>query len=261
MGTIRAPTAMIYLLIVIIAGLLLDLNGMIITTALCSLLVAGLIIAGNAGLLPLPDYSLTKTQWITFTAILGWAGSLTHLTLQHLNRALARADNELAERKSSDAELAKHRDHLEELIKERTIELEEKNSLLTGEITERKRVEEALRTSESFLNSIIDQSPLPIWISDEKGTLIRINQACQDLLHISEEEILGKYNIFEDNIVEEQGFMPLVRSVFEDCETARFEINYDSSKVNDLRLANHASVTLVVTIFPSGTHEGRLSMQ
>ena len=37
------------------------------------------------------------------------------------------------------------------------------------DITERKRAEAALRNSEAFLNNIIDQSPLPMWISDEKG--------------------------------------------------------------------------------------------
>ncbi|MDP8208464.1 MAG: PAS domain S-box protein, partial [Candidatus Electryonea clarkiae] len=82
------------------------------------------------------------------------------------------------------------------------------------DITERKQAEEALHKTTTFLNSIIDQSPFSIWISDSAGTMIRQNQACRDLLNITDEDVVGKYNLFQDNITEEQGFMTLVRSVF-----------------------------------------------
>jgi PAS domain S-box-containing protein len=117
-------------------------------------------------------------------------------------------------------------------------------------ITERKRAEEEIRKSAMFLDSMIDQSPVPMWISDEKGTLIRINQACCDLLHIKREEVIGKYNVLSDNIVEEQGFMPQVRDVFEKGRTARFESRYDTSRVKGLDLEGTASVYLEITIFP-----------
>ena len=90
------------------------------------------------------------------------------------------------------------------------------------DITDRKRAEEALRTSESFLSSVIDQSPYPMWISNHDGTLIRSNKALRDLLQITDEEVVGKYNVLRDNIVEEQGFLPVVKSVFERGATARF---------------------------------------
>src|SRR5208283_1232274 len=45
-------------------------------------------------------------------------------------------------------------------------------------LADQKRVEESLRdseeaarSSESFLNSVIDQSPYPMWISDDRGSL------------------------------------------------------------------------------------------
>ena len=127
-----------------------------------------------------------------------------------------------------------------------------------ADIIERKQSEEALRTSESFLNSIIDQSPLPMWISDDRGTLIRINKACQDLMHISEDEVIGKYNILTDSIVEEQGFMPLVRRVFEAGETVRFEIKYDSSQLKYLHLIHFVSVILEITVFPIRDSRGKI---
>ena len=130
---------------------------------------------------------------------------------------------------------------------------------IVRDITERKHAEEMLRTSESFLNSVIDQSPHPMWISDDKGTLIRLNQACRDLLHISDVEVVGKYNIFNDSIVEEQGFLPLVRRVFEKGETVRFEITYDSSQLKNLQLKHFTSVILDVTVFPIRDARERIS--
>jgi len=76
-----------------------------------------------------------------------------------------------------------------------------------------------------------------------------MNQACASLLNITEREVVGVYNILSDNIVREQGFLPLVQAVFEKGETARFEIRYDSSNLEPLRLDRHASVILDVTVF------------
>jgi PAS domain S-box-containing protein len=127
------------------------------------------------------------------------------------------------------------------------------------DITERKLAEEELKKSESFLNNIINQSPYPMWISDDKGILIRINQSCLDLLHITEEEVHGKYNILKDNIVEKQGFMSLVKSVFETGETVKFELKYDSSQLKHLQLANFNYLILNVTIFPIKDAKGIIS--
>jgi PAS domain S-box-containing protein len=134
------------------------------------------------------------------------------------------------------------------------------------DITERKIAEEAskqvdekLRNSEAFLNRMIEQSPLPTWIADDQGTLVRLNQACCELLKLSEDEVVGRYNIFHDNIVNDQGFMPLVRAVFERGETARFEIHYDSAKVRGLKLERTAAVILDVTIFPIRDTRGRIT--
>lgn len=109
---------------------------------------------------------------------------------------------------------------------------------------------ESLPASQSFLNSIIDQSPYPMWISDENGTLVKINKACTDLLNISADEVMGVYNIFNDSIVEEQGLMPLIRRVFDAGESVNFELRYDSSQLKHLQLRQYAFVILDVTAFP-----------
>jgi PAS domain S-box-containing protein len=156
-------------------------------------------------------------------------------------------------------ELNTYRTHLEELVESRTSELTHANTQLQQEITERKRTEGMLRKSEAFLNSIIEQSPYAMWISDEKGTLIRLNQACCDLLNITKEEVIDKYNVLKDNIVEEQGLLPLVKAVFEKGKTVRFDIKYDSSRLEYLKLKRTAFVILDVTIFPIKDENGRVT--
>jgi len=123
----------------------------------------------------------------------------------------------------------------------------------------RQRFEEILGNSKSFLNSIINKSSYPMWIADDQGTLVWLNQACRDLLRLTDAEVVGKYNIFQDNIVEAQGLLPLVRRVFEEGETVRFEIKYDTSQLNKLQFQHTTFVILDVTMFPIMDEKGRIT--
>ena len=118
------------------------------------------------------------------------------------------------------------------------------------DITERKRAEAALRDSEAFLDTIIEHNPRSMWVSDDQGTLIRMNQACRDLLQVTNEELVGKYNVLEDNIVEEQGVMPLVKRVFEQGEPVQFTLRYDSARLGSLHLGAATQAVLDVAISP-----------
>jgi PAS domain S-box-containing protein len=117
------------------------------------------------------------------------------------------------------------------------------------DITERKRVEEELASSEEFLNSVIEQSPVSLWISDSKGTMIKLNQSCRELFGATDEEAVGEYNLFKDNLIEEQGFMPLVENVFEKGEVARFTIDYDLPRVEHVEVhgATHRILDVIVS--------------
>ncbi len=56
--------------------------------------------------------------------------------------------------KKTEAELEKHRNHLEELVEQRTVELSTANEQLKGEIDERKKMEAALLESEEVLHQL-----------------------------------------------------------------------------------------------------------
>jgi PAS domain S-box-containing protein len=135
----------------------------------------------------------------------------------------------------------------------------EYNCAFATDITERKLSEEKQRASEVFLETIIEYSPLSMWVSDNKGTMIRMNQACRVLLHVDDEELVGKYNLFKDNIVERQGAMPLVKRVFERGERVRFPLHYDSSELDSLRIRETTQLVLEVTISPVLDTLGRVA--
>ena len=122
-----------------------------------------------------------------------------------------------------------------------------------------RKANEALRKNESFLNDIIEQSPFSIWISDSKGVLLRLNRACRELLQITEEEVVGKYNILEDSILIEQDVLPLVKKVYEQGESVRFILHYDSSQLTELPLQRTVNRILDTTIFPIKEPSGGLT--
>ncbi|MEF8822866.1 MAG: PAS domain-containing protein [Desulfohalobiaceae bacterium] len=64
--------------------------------------------------------------------------------------------------KHAEQELKRHRDHLEELVKERTAELSEANENLKREIEEHQRTEEALKEEHATTKNILAASPIGI---------------------------------------------------------------------------------------------------
>ena len=63
---------------------------------------------------------------------------------------------DITERREIEEELRKYRDHLEELVEERTTELKRANEQLQDEIAERERAEEAYRESEANYRAIVE---------------------------------------------------------------------------------------------------------
>jgi PAS domain S-box-containing protein len=82
-----------------------------------------------------PERGVTHWDW-TLHPVQDASGKVEGLVLCLVN---------VTERIKAEEELRRHRDHLEELVTERTAELAVANEQLQREITERKRAEEAMR--------------------------------------------------------------------------------------------------------------------
>ncbi len=98
-------------------------------------------------------------------------------------------------------------------------DLSEKNTSLNEEFLKLERAEAEIRDHERFLESVIENLPLMIFVKDaEHLRFVRFNKAGEDLLGVSREDLLGKndYDLFP----EEQAdfFVKNDREVLSDTE-------------------------------------------
>ncbi len=96
---------------------------------------------------------------------------------------------DITERKQAEQELCLHREHLEELVRERTAELCQTNESLKNEIIERRQVEESLRESEEKFRVLAETSHAMIFLYQGENH-IYVNPAAELLTGYTKEEFL-----------------------------------------------------------------------
>ena len=106
-GTIRTPATSIFLLWVVMATVLFEWRGLVLSTIATSLAVIGLILAQQAGIMPTPNYKVALIQWFVLTIVTGTTGGLTYVAYQTTQKALTRAEQEIAKREQVEQELRK----------------------------------------------------------------------------------------------------------------------------------------------------------
>ena len=103
---------------------------------------------------------------------------------------------DITEHKRAEAELKKHREHLAELVEERTAELKRTNEALETEITGRKRAEEASKENSEFVNTLLNTIPVPVFYKDTEGRYIGVNKSFEEFYGQTQQELAGK-SVFE----------------------------------------------------------------
>ncbi len=98
---------------------------------------------------------------------------------------------EITGSKSNEEALRQYRDHLQELVQKRTAKLSQTNQVLLDEITERKRIEEALRESEARYRAIVEDQTELICRFMPGGTMTFVNEAYCRYFAKSSEELIG----------------------------------------------------------------------
>ena len=91
---------------------------------------------------------------------------------------------DITERKQAEGELKNYREHLEELVKERTAELQK-------EIDERRLVEEKLREASVYTRNLIEVSLDPLVTISPEGKIIDVNKATESVTGVSRENLIG----------------------------------------------------------------------
>jgi len=172
--------------------------------------------------------------------VLGWV--ILSRTIRKWQQDLLETNRRLTEQKQ---ELAELNEQLDQRVAERTRELETSRNLavkvmeemeearqvaehinqeLQEGIAERERTEEELRRSQAFLDSVVENLPMMIFVKHAADlTFYRVNRACEEILGHSRERLIGKsdYDFFPDD--QADFFVSKDREVLEKGEMANIE--------------------------------------
>jgi PAS domain S-box-containing protein len=151
------------------------------------------------------------------------------------------------------------RDGTKRFIEFRLVSLGNRNLVFATDLTERKTAMDEIRSSKAFLDKVIDMSPFSMWISDREGTVIRVNRSLCEAIGLTEEDIIGKYNVLDDDNLKNQGVMAGVRGVFEHNTMTRFSIPWMAGSANTPGFSRARDLYIDVSMFPILDTRGKLT--
>ncbi len=99
---------------------------------------------------------------------------------------------DITERVKSDMNLRTYRDRLEDMVRERTRELEVSGEKLKQEIVERRKAEDAIRRSEEQYRLVVENANEGIVIAQD-GVFRLVNPKLAEILGYSQEELISKH--------------------------------------------------------------------
>ena len=122
-------------------------------------------------------------------------GEVSGVPIKHGGRVVevVSVARDITNRVRTEEELKKHRDNLEDLVKERTTELTEANELLIQEIMERDHAEESLRKSEAKYRFLTEKMNDIVWTADMDFHVTYDSPSVEKILGFTQEERLGQH--------------------------------------------------------------------
>jgi two-component system cell cycle sensor histidine kinase/response regulator CckA len=126
------------------------------------------------------------------------------------------------------------------------------------DITERKRLEEAILESRDYLNRILSQIPLAVSVFDPAGVLVDVNDAFLKMFEIPEKRfVIGKFNLLANPAAIRHPLYNMVKSVFHgetiDIPTA----SYDAQAAKELGMTWLGRLIIHLRMFPVVDRSGR----
>ncbi len=120
------------------------------------------------------------------------------------------------------------------------------------DISDLRKSEKELLEKTNFLNTIIKDAAVSMWIADANGVAIETNKACLELCDLQTEEFIGKYSIIKDVNFIEAGFQDKLESVFTFGRFADITIDYkdfNEEKITMPGFANKVIRTIINPVF------------
>jgi PAS domain S-box-containing protein len=152
------------------------------------------------------------------------SGAADYLVKAQLtNDMLERSIRYSIARKEVEQKLKSYRNHLEDLVRERTEQLETANEKLRVEIAERKQAEKALQESAGELRGLFAAMTDVVLVLDANGRYVKIAPTNPANLYRPSDELLGKY---VHEVLSEEDTDKIVQQIkraLENHETINFE--------------------------------------
>ena len=126
------------------------------------------------------------------------------------------------------------------------------------DITDRKKSQEDLHKAKTFLENTIKQSPFAMWISDKNGNIIKTNPALCKFINLTNEQIIGKYNVLKDENLKKQGVMEKVKNVFHKKASASFSIPWKAMDAGTDEMSTANNMHINVSMFPISNSNNEL---
>jgi PAS domain S-box-containing protein len=140
---------------------------------------------------------------------------------------------DITQRIKYQATLKQMNQNLEEKVRQRTMELETLNNKLQEEVSFRVDAEKAIEQQKDFLRLLIDMNPNLIFVKDQEGKFVLVNEAFARFYNTIPKEMIGKYpDDFSKNTNEAKIFSEQDALVLKDNEAVSF---------SDMKLLNIAT--------------------
>ena len=104
---------------------------------------------------------------------------------------------DITEQKRNEEEMRKYRVHLEELVANRTAELQTVNNQLEREISERRRLEDQLQETGGMYRTLLENTGTAMLLIEEDMSISFVNREFEKFSGYSREEVEGKKSLTE----------------------------------------------------------------
>ncbi|MFO7937732.1 MAG: PhnD/SsuA/transferrin family substrate-binding protein, partial [Kiritimatiellia bacterium] len=123
---------------------------------------------------------------------------------------------------------------------------------------QQKKAEKNLSNAIHSIESIVDNSPFPLWVANPEGTIVHTNRALRQTMASNNGRIINRYNVLKDPYLEQSNLISQIRLVFREHKKVRFLMPWKSDSMAGFGFKPDKNMFLDVAMFPIVNAAGEL---